>query len=173
MIVVEKCKLFMVLHCAFEMNSFCIGNPYVTSLGPDTSAMLGWKSIMAKTKFTNKKYHFIKMTLAKVERNWKRLIFCFDKEFQINLQVFFLKMNWFIWKSKQAQSKMVAKRRRLWLVVLNFARRGVISLCNLAVLGNHYEKGADFELRPWPSWANVYLLKEILHRKPKGSSQTS
>ena len=24
MIVVEKCKLFMVLHCAFEMNSFCI-----------------------------------------------------------------------------------------------------------------------------------------------------
>ena len=33
-----------------------IGNPYVTSLGPDTFALLGWKSIMAHINFTNKSF---------------------------------------------------------------------------------------------------------------------
>ena len=86
MLVFDEYLNSMVFLLSFELG---IGNPYVTSLGPDTSAWLGWKTIMAKIKFTNKKYHFIKMTLAKVERNSKRLIFGFHNLFQINLQVFF------------------------------------------------------------------------------------
>ena len=49
-----------------------IGYPYVNSLGHDTSALLGWKTIMAQIHFTNKKYHSKQLALVKVGGNLKR-----------------------------------------------------------------------------------------------------
>ena len=52
---------------------------------------------------------------------------------------------------------MVAEIRRLSLVVLILAPRGVISMAKQLAWRHHYEKGADLHLSPAPSSGNMTL----------------
>ena len=72
-----------------------IGNPYVTSLGHDSSALFSLKTIMAKTNFTNKKYVFMKIDFIRWGGNSKRSIFAVYTFFQFILEVFFWKWTYF------------------------------------------------------------------------------
>ena len=60
----------------YDWGPWYIGDPYVTSLGPDTSALLGWKTIMAENNFTNEKHNFNFNGFSKSWREFKKKIFC-------------------------------------------------------------------------------------------------
>ena len=121
-----------------------IGDPYVTSLGPDTSALLGWKSIMAKNNFTNEKYNFNFNGFSKSWREFKKKTFCLWRQILIQSSSIFLKVNSFFLKSKQAQFHNGRRANGLaeWFDAFDDVIKNTSSANQKRRLSGHCEKDA-------------------------------